>query len=302
MGKIKNEIMEILDSHNLKFKDEKDFISAKSGKYRIYIIEEEDIFKYSWNQVPKTYFFDISYENEKEGIHTLWVKSFEWKDERKKEVMISGLLCDLGIIYNRYYGRKTKVEEIPSKEAQKFLEKNSFYGRRGASLTLGLRDKKTDELLMLMSFGSSHYARKKWDCEVIRAATKKNSQVIGGASKLFKHFLEKYPVIKIGKNDVEINTILFYVDYDHKQGNSMSSLGYELNGYTGFGFHNFCLEDCQFGEKGDMFMRKPHRHKEVMECINEDKVVSICNAGNKVYIFDKRKEFKIDPNSKFVGE
>lgn len=302
MGIIRNEIKDILNSNNIEFEDEVEFISAKDGKYRIYIIEQYEIIKFSWNEVPKTYFYDISLENEKNGIHTVWIKSFEWKESRKRDVLISGLLCDLGVIYNRYYGRQTVVEEIDSKEAQTFLNEHSFYGKRGASLTLGLRHKKTGELLMLMSFGSSHYARKKWDCEVIRAATKKNSQVVGGASKLFKHFLEKYPVIRIGKEDVEINTILFYVDYDHKQGNSMPSLGYELNGYTGFGFHNFCLEDCQFGQKGDMFMRKPHRHKEVMQCINEGKVVSICNSGNKVYIFDKRKDFTIDPNSKFIGE
>jgi hypothetical protein len=300
--KIRKEIKDLLEQNSLNYIDKVDYIECKNGLYRIYIIEEDEIIKYSWNEVPKSYFYDISYENEQNGIHTLWIKSFEWKNPKKRDVMISGLLCDLGIINNRYYGRMCNVEEIDSKEAQNFLDEHSFYGRRGASLTLGLRHKKTGELLMLMSFGSSHYARKKWDCEVIRAATKKNSQVIGGASKLFKYFLEKYPVIKIGKEDVEINTILFYVDYDHKQGNSMPSLGYELNGYTGFGFHNFCLKDCAFGEKGTMFMRKPHKHKEVMECVKNGEVVSICNAGNKVYIFDKSKGNVIDPNSKFISE
>jgi hypothetical protein len=300
--KIRSEIKDILSKNNIEYKEEKEYLSCKNDKYRLYIIEEDEILKYSWDRVPKTYFYDTSRENEENGIHTVWIKSFEWREERKKDILISGFLCDLGVIYNRYYGRKFKVEEIKSKDAQKFLEENSFYGKRGASLTLGLRDKKTDELVMLMSFGSSHYARQKWDCEVIRAATKKYSQVIGGASKLFKYFLEKYPKITIGKKEVEINTILFYVDYDHKQGNSMSSLGYELNKYTGYGFHNFCLKDCTFGEKGSMFMRKPHRHKEVMECIKKGEVVSICNAGNKVYIFDKSKGINIDSNSQFIGE
>lgn len=299
---IRKEIKELLDTHNLPYKDKTEYLECKDGNYRIYIIEEDEIINYSWGRVPKTYFYDISRENEEKGIHTLWIKSFEWKNSRKHDILISGLLCDLGIIKERYYGRICNVEEIPSKEAQSFLDENSFYGKRGASLTLGLRNKKTGELLMLMSFGSSHYARKKWDCEVIRAATKKNTQVVGGASKLFKHFLEKYPTIKIGKEDVNINTILFYVDYDHKQGKSMPSLGYELYNYTGFGFHNYCLKDCVFGEKGTMFMRKPHQHKKVMECINNGEVVSVCNAGNKVYIFDKSKGNEIDPNSKFTNE
>ena len=299
---IRQEIIGLLDEHELPYKDQRDYLECKGGLYRIYIIEEKQIIDYSWEKVPKTYFYDISYENEQNGIHTLWIKSFEWKNPKKRDILISGLLCDLGIIKYRHYGRMCNVEEIPSKEAQSFLDENSFYGKRGASLTLGLRHKKTGELLMLMSFGSSHYARKRWDCEVIRAATKKYSQVVGGASKLFKYFLEKYPTIKIGENDIKINTILFYVDYDHKQGKSMPSLGYELYNYTGFGFHNFCLKDCIFGEKGTMFMRKPHRHKEVMECIRNGEVVSICNAGNKVYIFDKSKGNQIDPNSKFISE
>jgi hypothetical protein len=300
--KIRSEIKELLDEHGIPFVEEVEYLSCKLDKYRIYIIEEDEIINYSWERVPKNYFFDISFKNEQEGIHTLWIKSFEWKSTKKREVMISGLLCDLGIIKNRYYGRNCIVEEIGSREAQTFLEEHSFYGKRGASLTLGLRHKKTGELLMLMSFGSSHYARKKWDCEVIRAATKKNSQVIGGASKLFKFFLEKHPSIKIGEEMVEINTILFYVDYDHKQGNSMPSLGYELTGYTKFGFHNFCLKDSQFGEKGSMFMRKPHKHKQVMECVKNGEVVSICNAGNKIYIFDKSKGNEIDSNSTFISE
>lgn len=299
---IRLEIKELLESHQIPYIEYPNYIECKNGLYRIYIIEEDDIVNYSWSKVPRTYFYDISRENEDKGIHTLWVKSFEWNDSRKHDILISGLLCDLGVIKYRYYGRKCKVEEIPSNEAQVFLDKNSFYGKRGASLTLGLRDKKTNELLMIMSFGSSHYARKKWDCEVIRAATKKNSQIVGGASKLFKYFLDNYPTIKIGKEDITINTILFYVDYDHKQGNSMHSLGYELYNYSGFGFHNYCLKDCIFGEKGTMFMRKPHKHKEVMQCINNGEVVSICNSGNKVYIFDKNKGNVIDSQSTFISE
>lgn len=302
MKKIRFDIKNLLNENNIPFIETEKYISCNEDKYRMYIIEEDEIYKHSWNEVPQTYFLDISKENEMNGIHTVWIKSFEWDVDRKREVMKSGILCDLGVIKHKYYGRKCVVGEIPSKEAQKFLEENSFYGRRGASLTLGLRDKKTSELLMLMSFGSSHYARKKWDCEVIRAATKKNSQVIGGASKIFKHFLEKYPTLKIGDNEVTINTILFYVDYDHKMGNSMPSLGYKFIRYTGYGFHNYCLKDNIFGKKGEMFMRKPHRHKEVMECINKGEVVSICNAGNKVYVFDKADNLEIGKNSEFTSE
>jgi len=156
MNKIRTELLEILTKNNIIFTEEPEWISCKNDKYRIYVIEQENILKYSWNEVPRTYFYDISYNNEMNGIHTVWIKSFEWDVERKKDILISGMLCDLGVIYNRYYGRQTIIEEINSKDAQKFLDENSFYGRRGASLTLGLRNKKTNELLMLMSFGSSH--------------------------------------------------------------------------------------------------------------------------------------------------
>lgn len=299
---IREDIISLLNENNIPFLDTPNYISCKEDKYRLYVIEEDEILKYSWNEVSRNYFLEISKNNELVGIHTVWVKSFEWKDERKKNVLMSGILSDLGVIKNRYFGRQCFVEEIKSTEAQKFLEKHCFYGRRGASLTLGLRSKKTNELLMLMSFGASHYAKNKWDCEVIRASTKLNSQVVGGASKLFKHFLEKHTVMKIGDRDVEINTVLFYVDYDHKQGNSMSALGYEFVGYTGHGFHNFCLKDCVFGKKGDMFMRKPHRHQEVMECIRNEEVVSICNSGNKIYVFDRSKNITLKGDSMFIGE
>lgn len=284
---IKAELCEIFDSHNIIYNTSTNYISCKSDTYRIYTIEEHELLNYSWDKVPKNYFLNISKHNETLGIQTVWIKSFEYSIERKKNTLISSILADLGIIETRYYARNCIISEIESYEAQKFLDINSFYGKRGASLTLGLRCKKSNELLMLMSFGASHYARRKWDCEVIRTATLLNTQVIGGASKIFKHFLEKYPTLKIGNSSIEINTILFYVDYDKKIGNSMEALGYKFTSYSGFGFHNYCLKDCIFGKKGDMFMRKPHKHQQVVECRKKGEVVAISNSGTKLFLYTR---------------
>ena len=70
------------------------------------------------------------------------------------------------------------MREITNKEAKPFLEENSLYGYRGATITLGLFYK--GELSMVYSFGHNYYGRK-GALEVIRVCTLKNVVVVGGS-------------------------------------------------------------------------------------------------------------------------
>lgn len=255
--------------------------------------------------IPHTYFISISHNNENNGIRTIWIKDFEiadcktikgMKDEdvpnyhRKWEVLKSYIRTACGIIKHRFYARDCELREVPNSQLRPFLNLNCFYGYRSANINLGLylkKDKngfKKDTLLYVYTFGSGFYSHNKPGLiEVIRVATIINCQVLGGASKCLKHFLEHYPILTIGKKEIEVKKLLFYVDADHNSAQSMNTLGFDFVSWEGNGFINV---DTKTGET---FQRKPMIHKQVMQWMKEGRVYSVANAGTIVCTLEKDK-------------
>jgi len=258
--------------------------------------------------VKHSYFIDISHENVKNGIRTIWIKDFEINEcsdvkdvngniikdyHRKWEVLKSYIKTAVGKIDNRLYARDCEVRLVPNKELRPFLELNCFYGYRPANKNLGLylkKDKgpfKQGTLVYVYTFGSPFYNHNKpGQIEIIRVATLLNTQVIGAASKCIKYFLENYPVVKIGSRDVEVKSLLFYVDADHNSAKSMETLGFEFVSWKGNGFINV------YADTGKTFQRKPLIHKQIMQMMAEGKVYSVANAGTIVYKLDKEQWLK----------
>lgn len=242
--------------------------------------------KYGLVGVDKDYFYKKSREAEDNNSFKLWIKDFEWNDIRKREVLKSQILHAYGITRNKFYARDCVVKEVGSKEGRSFEEENCFYGKRGASLSLGLylkKDKngfKKNTLLMIYTFGRNFFGKTDNIIEVIRVGTLKFSYVIGGASKLLNHFVNNYKILKIGNHDIKVEKLKFYSDYDHHIGGSMDVLGFKLDSYSGGGFMNYWVET------GKVRAREPMRHKWVMEQMRLGKCRSIPNAGVKTYILD----------------
>lgn len=241
---------------------------------------------YGIEGVNQNYFFDLSYKAEQNNSFKLWIKDFEWRDERKREVLKSYILHAADKTPNKFYARDCEVREVPTKQGRQFEDENCFYGRRGASLSLGLFLKKDKNnfpagtLLMIYTFGKNFFGKKDNIIEILRVGTLKFSHVVGGSSKLLKHFIQNYPMIKIGKNEIEVEKIKFYSDYDHNLGGSMNQLGFEFVGYSKGGFVNYWIEEDVIKS------REPMRHKWVMEQMRLGKCLAIPNAGVKVYIMD----------------
>jgi len=242
--------------------------------------------KYNIEGVNKDYFFNLSYEAEQNNSFKLWIKDFEWLDSNKREILKSYILHAANKTPNKFYARDCEVRKINSKEARKFEAVNCFYGKRGASLNLGLYLKKSknglpaNTLLMLYTFGKNFFGKDDNIIEVIRAGTIKFSYVIGGLSKLLKHFIKNCRTINIGKSRVEVRCLKFYSDYDHNLGNSMDKLGFEFKGYSKGGFVNYWIEENRIKN------REPMRHKWVMEQMKLGRVFSIPNAGVKVFVLN----------------
>lgn len=268
--------------------------------------------------LPHNYFINISKENHNKNIRTIWIKDFEITESktikdiegnvlenyhRKWEVLKGYILTAVGKIKTRIYARDCEVREVPNTELRPFLDTNCFYGYRSANKNLGLylkKDKnglKAGTLVFVYTFGYNFYGNKNREdnpfIEIIRVSTLIGTQVLGGASKLLKHFLLEYPILKIGNRNIEVNELKFYVDADHNSGKSLETLGFNFESWDGSGFMN--MWTCDYndnnglkGTKNEIFHRKPMFHKKIMELMKEHKIVSIANAGTIVYSLIKK--------------
>ena len=273
--------------------------------------------------IPHDYFIKISHKNSENGIRTIWIFDFEMSQinppyvyenetiegfHRQWEVIKNTIRTACGKIHYRFYARDCEVREISNSELRPFLNTNCFYGYRPANKNIGLylkKDKngfKAGTLLFCYTFGMNFYGNKKHQespkVEVIRASTRLECQVIGGISKCIKYFCENYPTLSIGsdKKIIDVDKIVFYVDASHNDSRGMtnSNSSFKFVSWDGVGFMNMFTEDTDQdglkGKKGEVFMRRPMFHKQIMKAIKEGKIVSIANAGTIVFEMS-RKEF-----------
>lgn len=146
---------------------------------------------------------------------------FMWND--KKDLLKSMLKHSLGVTDRKIYARKTVVKKITAKEARPFLDRNHIQGFLAANKYLGLYYK--DELVSIMTFNKSRFS-KKYEYELGRYAVAIDTSVVGGASKLFKYFV----------NNFNPKSIVSYCHRFYSDGNLYKSLGMDLAGTTRPGY------------------------------------------------------------------
>lgn len=135
---------------------------------------------------PK-YHLNKTLECKSRGIQLFHI--FEGEDLDLWLSMIHGKLG----INTRVYGRKCSVRIIDSKDTRAFLNENHIQGYVPAKICLGLYENTTsgERLVSVMTFSKPRFS-KKYEYEMIRFCSLKHHNVVGGASKLWKFFLEKY--------------------------------------------------------------------------------------------------------------
>lgn len=292
---IKNldEIKEFLDSNGIEYSTEYDNFCLHYGNpdgkrsYEICYVPSHQYpiayKKYNIDGVGMEYFYNLSHKAEHEqNSFKCWVKDYEWQNERKREVLKSYIMYAAGKIKNTFYARDCEVREVNSKDARAFESQHCFYGKRGASLNLGLYLKKEKHgipagtLIMIYTFGKNFFGKDD-SIEILRVGTKKFCNVIGGASKLLQYFIRNYPTVTMGNQEVPVKVLKFYSDYDHNIGKSMDQLGFKFISYSGGGFMNY------WTETGEVKGRQPNKHKWVMEQMSQGKVLAVPNAGVKTF-------------------
>ena len=151
-----------------------------------------------------------------------------------------------GNVETKIYARQCEIKQISNQQAKILNKANHLQGHRNAQVTYGLFYK--NELVQLMSFSKAKYNKNlktdnSW--EIIRGCPGANNIVIGGVSKLLKHFIADY----------KPEEVFSYCDFNKFDGRSYEKAGMEFIGYTGPDL-KYLLPD------GEVINRNPKKYKE----------------------------------------
>lgn len=160
-----------------------------------------------------TYHLAKTLKCQEKGIQLMHIFEHEWI--HKKDIIKSILAAKLGIYKTTIFARKCQVRLLNYREYYAFLENNHLQGYASAKYKLGLFYK--DELVACLGVGASRF--KPGETEVIRFCVKKNTKIIGGLSKLIKHFHTINPTI---------TELYSYLDRKCFNGNGYEKVGFTL--------------------------------------------------------------------------
>ena len=166
----------------------------------------------------KKYHLQKTMECEKQGIQLIHIFEDEWI--YKKDICKSRIKNILGSS-TRLYARKCEIVELTNKEANNFFTENHIQGNVAAKIIYGL--KYNNEIVSAMSFGNlrKNLGQKSTDgsYELLRFSNKQNMTVVGGASKLFNHFVKQ----------VNPCDIISYADRRWSMGNLYEQLNFKFS-------------------------------------------------------------------------
>lgn len=173
---------------------------------------------YSGSPVPVGYHKMKTDMCESQGIRLYHLFGYDWTHH--KETCKSMLLNAVGKTPTRYYARKLTLREVGDSEAYQFLQDNHRQGGVHSKIRLGLYH--NDILVSLMTFSKLRHtigtgSDTAEDCwELVRFCNLNYTNVVGGASKLLKHFIQMYCPREIRS----------FSDRAHTSGNLYPQLGF----------------------------------------------------------------------------
>lgn len=154
---------------------------------------------------------------ESTGVQLIHIFEDEWL--YRKEIVKSRLLSILGMTKKKIFARKCSIKRLSNKEARLFLLENHIQGSIPAKINYGLEIE--GETVSIMTFGSLRRALgsipKEQHYEMYRFCNKKDTQVVGGASKLLNHFIKEHNPL----------SLISYADRRWSIGNLYEVLGFK---------------------------------------------------------------------------
>ena len=133
---------------------------------------------------------------------------------------ISLLKNKLNLNENKIFARNCEIKEISSYDSTVFLNRFHQQGNRISSIRLGLYY--NNKLVQVMTFGNPVFMKNNdiQAIEIYRLASRRNTTVVGGASKLLKYFERNH--------SKGYDSIITYADGSFSSGNVYKQLGFEF--------------------------------------------------------------------------
>lgn len=208
---------------------------------------------------------------ESKGIFLYHIFEYEW--EEKKEKIKNHLSNLLVKNQNIIYARKCELKIILNKsEKKEFLERYHLQGNDNSLYDFGLYYK--NELVMLMTFCLARFT-KGHDWELSRMCIKSGYSIVGGASKLFKYFVNNYIN--------EFEKIVTYNDIGKTRGLVYKTLGFKkINiskpSYVWYRSHLPVLSRYKTQIKNEIKEMHSKKYNRIFDC------------GNNVWSYEKNLE------------
>jgi len=206
----------------------------------------------------------------------------------KQDIIKSMILNKLNKTQNKIFARKCEIKEISdNKLCREFLNNNHIQGFVGSKIKIGLFFQ--NELISLMTFGKLRKSMNSKsidnEYEMLRFCNKLNTNVIGGASKLFKYFIGKYNPI----------SIISYADRSYSNGNLYKQLGFQLQYITQQNYYYIInnIRNYRFNFRKDILVKQGFdENKTEHEIMLDNKIYRIYNSGNLKFKYLKNKWVK----------
>ena len=214
-SKYENEIFDFLINNNIKVEKNKRFFEG--GKYifeldiflkeysigveldGLYWHSEKNILSYRKIEAKKYNKKKYDYFREK-NIDVVYIFEDEWRE--KKEIVKSLILNKVRKTKRKIFARNCSIKEIDTKAKNVFLENNHIQGGDRSSVNIGLL--KESEIVSIMTFSKPRF-NKSFEWEISRFCSEKDTNIVGGASRLFKYFIKKYnPKSIISYSDIRL--------------------------------------------------------------------------------------------------
>lgn len=190
-----------------------------SGEIDIFIpahniaIEYDGLYYHSDLFKAKDYHLNKTEQCATKNIRLIHVFENEWINQRS--VVQSIIKSALGIC-SKIYARKCKIVALDNPTMSAFLAANHIQGPVACEHRYGLE--LNGEVVAVAGFGPSRF--KKGEYELIRYCCTLNTTVVGGLSRLVKHFI----------NGFNGDTLVSYVDRRYFTGSGYQQCGFELTG------------------------------------------------------------------------
>lgn len=214
--------------------------------------------------------------NEK-GIRLIHIFEDEWNCN--KELVKSMLKNIVKNNSEKVYARKCEIKKVKSQDARKFLEENHLQGKCYCPVSYGLYNE--GKLVSLMVFGKTRQQAKYNErynetYELLRFCSLRNTNVVGGASKILKQFI----------NDYKPYEIITYADKRWSEGNLYDKIGFththdsKPNYFYVFGKKR---ENRFKYRKGNLVKQGFDSSKSEHQIMLERKIYRIYDCGTKAY-------------------